>query len=155
MSANDPGERQSWRAGRFPALNDVPRGPVTVTVLLGVCLYVVKSFNMYGSPRVSSTPGGIEIGVRPNFEGLEVDAENCRRAAGAGAQFWKAGTRKKGNVTMDEGATALALLGASIWKYGDREQQLLATSRFSRIQQRWWIPGRLVSSKIAVSDYIS
>lgn len=63
---------------------------------------------------VSSTPGGIEIGVRPSFEGLEVDAENCRRAAGAGAQFWKAGTRKEGNVTTDEGAKALALLGASI-----------------------------------------
>jgi hypothetical protein len=63
---------------------------------------------------VSSTPGGIEIGVRPSFEGLGVDAENCRRAAGAGAQFWKAGTRKEGNVTTDEGAKALALLGASI-----------------------------------------
>lgn len=63
---------------------------------------------------VSSTPGGIEIGVRPSFEGLAVDAENCRRAAGAGAQFWKAGTRKEGSVTTDEGAKALALLGASI-----------------------------------------
>lgn len=75
---------------------------------------MVKSFTMYGSPMVSSTPGGMEIGVRPSFDGLEVDAENCRRAAGAGAQFWKAGTRKEGNVTMDEGAMALALLGASI-----------------------------------------
>lgn len=144
MSVHDPDEMQSWRAVRFLALNDVPRGPVTVTVLLGVCLYVVKSFNMYGSPMVSSTPGGIEIGVRPNFEDLEVDAENCRRAAGAGAQFWKAGTRKEGNVTMDEGAIALALLGASIWKYGVREQQLSATSRFSRIHRGWWIPRRLV-----------
>lgn len=106
--------RRSWRAGEIPRSNDVPRGPVTVTVLLGVCLYVVKSFTMYGSPIVSSTPGGIEIGVRPSFEGLEVDAENCRRAAGAAAQFWKAGTRKEGNVTMDEGAIALALVGASI-----------------------------------------
>lgn len=93
---------------------DVPRGPVTVTVLLGVCLYVVKSLTMYGSPMLSSTPGGMEIGVRPSFEGLAVDAENCRLAAGAGAQFWKAGTRKEGSVTTDEGATALALLGASI-----------------------------------------
>jgi hypothetical protein len=92
----------------------IPRGPVTVTVLLGVCLYVVKSLCMYGSPMVSSTPGGIEIGVRPSFEGLEVDTENWRRAAGAGAQFWKAGTRKEGKVTTDEGAKALALLGASI-----------------------------------------
>lgn len=63
---------------------------------------------------LSSTPGGMEIGVRPSFDGLEVDAENCRRAAGAGTQFWKAGTRKEGNVTTDEGAMALALLGASI-----------------------------------------
>lgn len=63
---------------------------------------------------VSSTPGGIEIGVRPSFEGLEVDAENWRRAAGAGAQFWNAGTRKEGKVTTDEGAKALAVLGASI-----------------------------------------
>lgn len=75
---------------------------------------MVKSFRMYGSPMVSSTPGGMEIGVRPSFEGLEVDAENCRRAAGAGAQFWKAGTRKEGNVTTDEGAMTLALVGASI-----------------------------------------
>lgn len=114
MSARDPGQTRSSCAGGIPSQQDVPRGPVTVTVLLGVCLYVVKSFNMYGSPMVSSTPGGMEIGVRPSFECLEVDAENCRRAAGAGAQFWKAGTRKEGNVTTDEGAMALALLGASI-----------------------------------------
>lgn len=107
-------QTRSCGAGEGPRPRDVPRGPVTVTVLLGVCLYVVKSLTMYGSPMLSSTPGGMEIGVRPSFEGLAVDAENCRRAAGAGAQFWKAGTRKEGSVTTDEGATALALLGASI-----------------------------------------
>lgn len=108
------GQTRSCGAGGVPRPRDVPRGPVTVTVLLGVCLYVVKSLTMYGSPILSSTPGGMEIGVRPSFEGLAVDAENCRRAAGAGAQFWKAGTRKEGSVTTNEGATALALLGASI-----------------------------------------
>ena len=114
MSARDPDQTRRSCARVITSRQDVPRGPVTVTVLLGVCLYVVKSFTMYGSPMVSSTPGGMEIGVRPSFDGLDVDAENCRRAAGAGAQFWKAGTRKEGNVTMDEGAMALALLGASI-----------------------------------------
>lgn len=88
---------------------------------------------MYGSPMVSSTPGGIDIGVRPSLDGFDVDAENCRRAAGAaaaGAELWKAGTRKEGRVITDEGDSALALLGASIVAvavvavlYGDRVQR--------------------------------
>lgn len=80
---------------------------------------------------VSSTPGGIDIGVRPSLDGLEVDAENWRRAAGVavGAELlWKAGTRKEGSVITDEGDIALALAGASIivvWLLlcGDRMQR--------------------------------
>lgn len=98
----------------------VPSGPVTVTVLLGICLYEVKSLCMYGSPMVSSTPGGIDMGVRPSLDGLDADAENCRRAAGAGAALWKAGTRKEGSDITDEGEIALALLGASIVVFGWR-----------------------------------
>ena len=66
---------------------------------------------------VSSTPGGIDIGVRPSLDGLEVDAENWRRAAGvaAGAELlWKAGTRKEGSVITDGGDIALAFAGVSI-----------------------------------------
>lgn len=52
------------------------------------------------------------------MDGFDVDAEKCLREAGAaaaGAELWKAGTRKEGRVIMDEGDSALvALLGASI-----------------------------------------
>lgn len=94
----------------------LPKGPVTVNVLFGVCLYVVRSCLTHGSPIESSTPGGIEIGVRPSFDDRVAVAENCRRPCCAGAA--SAGTRNEGNVMTEDGesivAVALVLLGASI-----------------------------------------
>lgn len=62
---------------------------------------------MYGSPIVSSTPGGIEIGVRPSLDCCDVDAEKCRRAGVVGgalelALLASAGTRKEGSVIVGE-----------------------------------------------------
>lgn len=69
---------------------------------------------MYGSPTVTSTPGGTEIGVRPSLDCCDVDAENGRRAGVAGA-LASAGTRKEGSVIIDEEQmAALVLLGASM-----------------------------------------
>lgn len=65
---------------------------------------------------VSSTPGGIEIGVRPSLDGRVVDAENCRRPCAGAAS---AGTRNEGSVMTADGermvAAALVLLGASMF----------------------------------------
>lgn len=77
----------------------------------------MKSLTMYGSPIVSSTPGGIEIGVRPSLDCCDVDAEKCRRAGVAGGALASAGTRKQGIVMVGEApraAAALALLGPSM-----------------------------------------
>lgn len=61
---------------------------------------------------VSSTPGGIEMGVRPSLDCCAVDAENVLRAAGALA---RAGTRKEGSVIIDEEQiAALDLLETSM-----------------------------------------
>lgn len=61
---------------------------------------------------VSSTPGGIEMGVRPSLDCCAVDAENVLRAVGP---FASAGTRKDGSVIMDEEQTAaLDLLETSM-----------------------------------------
>lgn len=76
---------------------------------------------IYGSPIVSSTPGGIEIGVRPSLDGRAVDAENGLREVVEGA-LASAGTRKEGSVTIgDDDEAGLAqraatrdLLGASM-----------------------------------------
>lgn len=69
---------------------------------------------MYGSPTVTSTPGGTEIGVRPSLDCCDVDAENDRRACVAGA-LASAGTRKDGSVIIgEEQMAALVLLGASM-----------------------------------------
>lgn len=99
---------------KFHASLVLPNGPVTVTVLLGILRYVVASLLTLGSPIRSSTPGGIEIGVLPSFDGRPVVAEKDRVAALA----WKAGTRKLGRMTaeMDGMAfsKALLLLGANI-----------------------------------------
>ena len=77
------------------------------------------SFLMNRSPIVSSTPGGTESGVRPSLDCRFVVAEKFRRDE-AGV-VWKAGTRKLGNVTVEEEEAATALsrarlpvLGASI-----------------------------------------
>lgn len=57
---------------------------------------------IFGSPISSSTPGGMEIGVRPSFDDLLIDVENGRRAE-------KAGTRKPGSVvTNGEDAVAFS-----------------------------------------------
>lgn len=118
---------------------------------------MVKSLTMYGSPMVSSTPGGMEIGVRPSFDGLEVDAENCRRAAGAGAQFWNAGTRKEGSVTTDEGAMALALLGASIGELatGCGRGRFYIAQRSQFDEAEWGLWTYSIESKIAAGCYVS
>lgn len=71
------------------------------------------SFLTVRSPNVISTPGGIDIGVRPSLEGLLDVLENWRR----GDEAWKAGTRKPGSVTaLPEIAFSRTLLrpGASI-----------------------------------------
>jgi hypothetical protein len=73
---------------------------VTVTVLFAITLQFVGSFFTMGSPIISSTPGGIEMGVRPSLDGRHVVEENVRRV-------WRAGTRNEGSVE-DEGAEATA-----------------------------------------------
>ena len=96
-----------------------PNGPVTVIVRLCVFRYDVMSFFINRSPIVSSTPGGTESGVLPSFEGRCVVAEKFRRADDC--VVWKAGTRKPGSVTVEEGLETSArcracrpVLGASI-----------------------------------------
>lgn len=88
-----------------------------MTVRFGTLKYVVGSFFAFGSPMVISTPGGIDIGIRPSFEALLVVLENCRRG-----EAWKAGTRKLGSVMavpeIDFSSTLLRL-GASITVVGD------------------------------------
>lgn len=114
---------------------------MTVKVLFGVCLYVVKSCLTHGSPMVSSTPGGIEIGVRPSLDGRAADAENCRRPCAAGAT--SAGTRNEGSVMTDAGermvAAALVLqLGTSMFARGDGEARRPKSLFFASIAHRTW-----------------
>lgn len=92
--------------------SNAPNGPVTVTVLFGMTLQFVGSLLTFGSPIISSTPGGIEMGVRPSLDGLHVVEVNVRRV-------WRAGTRNEGTVVAEgEDATAfskaLLLHGANI-----------------------------------------
>jgi hypothetical protein len=78
-------------------------------VFLNTFLYDVKSLFATGSPTESSTPGGIERGVRPSFEGrFEVVEKRAVVAAVGEAVACHAGTRKPGSVTgaEDEAATA-------------------------------------------------
>lgn len=62
---------------------------------------------------LSSTPGGMEIGMRPSLDGLPVVAENWRAGV-----VWKAGTRNDGSDTTEGDSIALLrarpLLGANI-----------------------------------------
>lgn len=95
-----------------PPLCHAPNGPVTVTVLFATVLQFVGSLFAFGSPMSSSTPGGIEMGVRPSLDGLVVVEEKVRRV-------WRAGTRKLGRGAAEgEEATALSkallLHGANI-----------------------------------------
>lgn len=85
-----------------------PRGPATVTLRFAKRRYVVISFFTMGSPIVSSTPGGMEMGVRPSLDGRVVVAEKCRVGVAApvegveeGVRVWKAGARKDGTVTVE------------------------------------------------------
>lgn len=88
---------------------------------------------------VSSTPGGIEIGVRPSLDGRVVDAENCRRPC-AGAT--SAGTRNEGSVMTDDGdrivAAALVLLGASMFarKVGQTQRPVSLVHEIGRKAHR-------------------
>ena len=52
---------------------------MTVTVLFGTTFQFVGSRLALGSPISSSTPGGIEMGVRPSLDGLHVVEEKVRR----------------------------------------------------------------------------
>lgn len=73
---------------------DSPNGPFTVIVFLTVGLYDVATLDVFKSPMDSSTPGGIEMGVWPSFEGRFVVVENCRCA-----NVCHAGTRNPGSAT--------------------------------------------------------
>ena len=94
-----------------------PSGPATVTVLIGTLKCVVMSFLTLGSPIVSSTPGGIERGVRPSLDGRVAVAEKVRLAPALCC--WNAGTRKLGNIVEEEAEATdaarsrAALLGAA------------------------------------------
>lgn len=69
--------------------------------------YDVIFFLRYGSLIWSSTPGGTESGVLPSLDGRFVVAEKFRTVG-----VWNAGTRKPGNVTVEEGVAASALCRA-------------------------------------------
>lgn len=71
-----------------------PNGPFTVIVFLTVGLYEVATLDVFKSLMDSSTPGGIEIGVRPSFEGRFVVVEKCRCA-----DVCHAGNRNPGSAT--------------------------------------------------------
>lgn len=112
---------------------------MTVTVRFGIFRYVVGSCLTLGSPMESSTPGGMEMGVRPSLDCGWFVAEKGRRAVVVVFAFaWKAGTRKLGNKTVDdEGFKALlragARLGASMlgvnWRGHTEEPELQDASR--------------------------
>lgn len=106
-----------------------------MTIRLGILRYVVGSFLTKGSPMTSSTPGGIEIGVRPSLDGCEAVCEKCARLDGVCVCGWKsAGARKLGIVAVigTVAAAALActrrpLLGASMaisWMFACRLPRL-------------------------------
>lgn len=59
---------------------NIPSGPVTVTVLSPFSRYDVKSFLAHLSPTRTSTPGGTEIGVLPSFDPLTAVPANPLRA---------------------------------------------------------------------------
>jgi hypothetical protein len=88
-----------------------------VTVLLGILKYVVGSSLTFGGPIKISTPGGMEIGVRPSLDGRIAVAEKDLLVALD--VTWKAGTRKLGRLITDEAeiafSTARSRLGASIF----------------------------------------
>lgn len=96
-----------------------PRGPFTVIVLLTVGLYEVATLVVFRSPMDNSTPGGIEIGVRPSFEGRFVVVENCLCA-----NVCHAGTRNPGNATGEDvrkaWPNAFPLVGTNFEAIGSR-----------------------------------
>lgn len=81
--------------------------------LFAILLYVVGSGLTIGSPIRNSTPGGIEMGSRPSFDGRAADAEKDLAPGD-----WNAGMRKDGNNVIEQGsmafARALVLPGASM-----------------------------------------
>lgn len=93
-------------------------------VFLYTFLYDVKSLFATGSPTESSTPGGIERGVRPSLEGrFEVVEKGAAVARGA-AVACHAGTKKPGSVTGPDDDAVMArpnafpLLGANMAAIG-------------------------------------
>ncbi|KAI6769070.1 hypothetical protein HG531_010174 [Fusarium graminearum] len=77
-------------------------------VFLYTFLYDVKSLFATGSPTESSTPGGIERGVRPSLEGrFEVVEKGAAVARGA-AVACHAGTKKPGSVTGPDDDAVMA-----------------------------------------------
>jgi hypothetical protein len=123
----------SWSILRYGGTSryNCPSGPVTVTVLVGTCNHFVGSFFVVGCPISSSTPGGMEMGVRPSLDALLVVVAKVRRV-------WKAGTKKLGRVTTDGEevmtlSSALPLLGANMlagrtagWSSPEFEAHLIA-----------------------------
>ncbi len=104
---------------------------MTVSFRLDVFRYDVTSFLTNRSPMVSSTLGGSESGILPSLEGRCEVAEKARllwtppvgcAVVGVVVEVvWKAGTRKLGRVTVEEGLEATArcracrpILGANI-----------------------------------------
>lgn len=59
---------------------NIPSGPVTVTVLNPFSIYDVRSLFAHLSPTFTSTPGGTEIGVLPSFDPLPAVPANPLRA---------------------------------------------------------------------------
>ncbi len=102
-----------WREAHLEVLWYAPSGPCTVAVRLGILRYVVASTLTLGSLISKSTPGGIEMGIRPSFDCRCVEADSRRTGTD-----WKAGTRKDGSEVTEEESTALTkalpLLCASI-----------------------------------------
>lgn len=98
----------------LPSEEHTPKGPLIVIFFLKIFLYDVRSFFALGSPINSSTPGGIEMGVRPSFEGRFEVVEKCRGTA----NVCHAGTRNPGSVVADEAAmtfpNAVPRLGANM-----------------------------------------
>ncbi len=87
---------------------------MTVIVLTTLGLYEVMLLIIFGSPSVSSTPGGTERGVRPSLEGRGPVVENCRAAVVAAVDC-HAGIRKLGNEAAGDDATRIARPSAAFF----------------------------------------
>lgn len=92
----------------------VPSGPCTDIVLRGILRYVVGSFFTTGSPMSSSTPGGIEMGVRPSLEFCADVAEKARVHCWAAAAVAGRAMRRAVVVLVAEAAAAVTEHSAAL-----------------------------------------